>query len=290
MGIEELEKELRDLKAYAYDINNEYAKLKERIDAVTEEIKKMKENGTSLENTEVTVINEEAEVPQETAVVTPVENSEEQVQETTEVIPQVNEVQETAVVTPTDNSEEQVQETTEVIPQANDLEESTVVTPVESSSEIQVDNAPLIKPIEVPGTQPLAQEPLTPSVVETSNIVENVVYNKMDSYDAKAISTSEKQIANLRASKEVQKGLALNQNEVAEQSGPVIEIPTGEKTGVTELNQTAPVVIESPEDLEKQMNDMMTELATTTDEVRANELNNKLAELNEKRKQLVIAA
>jgi hypothetical protein len=261
MGIEELEIELRDLKAYAYDISNEYEKLKERIDEITEEIKKMKENGTSLENTEVVAANEEVVVPQETAVVTPVESG-----------------------------EEQVQETTEVIPQANNLEETAVVTPVESSSEIQVDNAPLIQPIEVPGTQPLAQEPLTPSVVETSNIVENVVYNKIDSYDAKAISTSEKQIANLRASKELQKELALKQNEVAEQSGPVIEIPTGEQAVVTGLNDAAPVVTESPEDLEKQMNDMMTELATTTDEVRANELNNKLAELNEKRKQLVMAA
>ena len=49
MSIEKLENELKELKAYAYDLNSEYAKFTQRIDAVAEEIKNLKENGKEVE-------------------------------------------------------------------------------------------------------------------------------------------------------------------------------------------------------------------------------------------------
>ena len=83
MGIEELEKELKELKAFAYDLNGEYVKLTQRIDEVTKEIKKLKENPKEEINQEVIQIPtpevEEQVVSEEAAQVseTEQENSEE---------------------------------------------------------------------------------------------------------------------------------------------------------------------------------------------------------------------
>ena len=81
MGIVELENEITDIKACAYDLNSEYAKLTQRIEAVVEEMKKLKE--TSKEETIQIPTPEEnkEEVPsteaaQEiTAIVTPIVNN-----------------------------------------------------------------------------------------------------------------------------------------------------------------------------------------------------------------------
>ena len=81
MGIVELENEIRDIKACAYDLNGEYAKLTQRIEAVVEEMKKLKE--TSKEETIQIPTPEEnkEEVPsteaaQEiAAIVTPIVNN-----------------------------------------------------------------------------------------------------------------------------------------------------------------------------------------------------------------------
>ncbi len=97
MGIAELENEIKDIKACAYDLNRDYAKLTQRIEIVAEEMKKLKE--TSKEETiqiPTSEVNKEevssTETVQETsAVVTPIFNN---TSESVVVIPQNEEVKE----------------------------------------------------------------------------------------------------------------------------------------------------------------------------------------------------
>lgn len=157
-------------------------------------------------------------------------------------------------------------------------------TPVEEQVEVPVvENVPLIQPGV--GPQTLDQTPLTPVGIEIPSVKENKeVYEKTDLNQPKMISTTAVQNTNLRASKEAQKGLVFEEQATVENT-PGVETPV--PAVVTEVNPTGG---ERLEDIQKEMQAMVIELSTTTDEARANELNNNISMLNEKVKTLTKTA
>ena len=168
----------------------------------------------------------------------------------------VEENVESAVVTPI---EQPVQETAEVeLPQAE--------TPVEENVESAV-VTPLIQPeVEnvnevVPSTQPLDQTPLAPIGVELPNVeekpIDKEVYVKTDVNEARAILINAAQSEKLRNSKAANKVTVFGQE--------TVEVP-----------------VESKEDINKQLEAMMEQLRTTTDEEKANELNSQISALTKK--------
>ena len=280
MGIEELEEELKETKAEAYDLNGKYIKLIQRIDAVTDEIEKLKENSNQKTiqsedviqepvqeevKAEVTPIQVENQISEEAVAIaeTVNENSEVPVEETTE----------TAVVTPIAPQENPVQETAEVVvPQApvEETTETAVVTPIEQPAPVQENaEAATVTPIastdvkiEIPG-QSLNQPPLAPSVEIQGNPetkTSNVVYTKTDTEIAKAILVTNGQMLKLRKSKGLNKALTFEENKA---------------------------VSESKEELNKQLETMYDELRTITNEEEAKEKNKEIAELT---KRLELAA
>ena len=222
MGIEELEKELKELKAFAYDLNGEYVKLTQRIDEVTKEIKKLKENTKEEINQEVIQIPtpevEEQVVSEETA----------QVSETEQEI-----------------SEEV---STEVV-QGKVVAEPTVVTSIVQNEEVQVAPVQEENTETVPGPQVLDQSPLTPVGVELPK-EENQVFMKVDSNEPRAIMITSFQSEKLKKSKDVNKSLVIDGVAVATEEQQV-ELPKTDETAVV-----TPIV-QQEKTQEQEMNEMM---------------------------------
>ncbi|MBR5370223.1 MAG: hypothetical protein IK137_02850 [Bacilli bacterium] len=268
MGIEELEKELKDLKAYAYDLNNEYAKFTARIDAVVEEIKKIKGNQQEIEikNDEVVQIPESEEVAEK--------NIEPQVvSEETPVVEEVTEPQVVSMEAPVVEETAEPQVVSEETPVVEEVTEPQIVSMdapvVEEVTEPQVvvtEEAPVQQIIEQNNeSQALHQEPLIPAGIEIAANEEkkNEIFINTDvaGTTTKAIMISSAQAEKLRNSKDENKKLVFETNE----------------------NQVQDAVgAETKEEIKSQIDAMTAELMTTTDEARANELNEGLKILNKK--------
>lgn len=222
MGIEELEKELKELKAFAYDLNGEYVKLTQRIDEVTKEIKKLKENTKEEINQEVIQI--------------PTPEVEEQV--VSEEAAQVSE------------TEQEISEevSTEVV-QENVVAEPTVVTPIVQNEEVQLAPVQGENNEVVPGPQVLDQSPLTPAGVEIPK-EENQVFMKVDSNEPRAIMITSFQSEKLKKSKDVNKSLVIDGVAVATEEQQV-ELPKTDETAVV-----TPIV-QQVKTQEQEMNEMM---------------------------------
>ena len=222
MGIEELEKELKELKAFAYDLNGEYVKLTQRIDEVTKEIKKLKENTKEEINQEVIQI--------------PTPEVEEQV--VSEEAAQVSE------------TEQEISEevSTEVV-QENVVAEPTVVTPIVQNEEVQVAPVQEENTEAVPGPQVLDQSPLTPVGIELPK-EENQVFMKVDSNEPRAIMITSFQSEKLKKSKDVNKSLVIDGVAVATEEQQV-ELPKTDETAVI-----TPIV-QQVKTQEQEMNEMM---------------------------------
>ena len=223
MGIEELEKELKELKAFAYDLNGEYVKLTQRIDEVTKEIKKLKENPKEEINQEVIQI--------------PTPEVEEQV--VSEEAAQVSE------------TEQEISEevSTEVV-QENVVAEPTVVTPIVQNEEVQVAPVQGENTEVVPGPQVLDQSPLTPAGVEIPK-EENQVFMKVDSNEPRAIMITSFQSEKLKKSKDVNKSLVIDGVAVATEEQQQVELPKTDEAAVV-----TPIV-QQEKTQEQEMNEMM---------------------------------
>lgn len=183
MSIEELENELKELKAYAYDLNSEYAKFTQRIDAVTEEIKNLKENGKEVE-----IKNKDI------------------------VIPQVNETNDVVKMEESNNS------TANDIHNAN--EELTTTEPIENNKTQEVEQDEIETQIQDP-SKDIISTPLIPTVeipqsqVETNEVSNknNVIITKVDANLPKAIVTTVIQTDKLRKSEELNESIVLGSGE-----------------------------------------------------------------------------
>lgn len=183
MSIKELENELKELKAYAYDLNSEYAKFTQRIDAVTEEIKNLKENGKEVE-----IKNKDI------------------------VIPQVNETNDVVKMEESNNS------TANDIHNAN--EELTTTEPIENNKTQEVEQDEIETQIQDP-SKDIISTPLIPTVeipqsqVETNEVSNknNVIITKVDANLPKAIVTTVIQTDKLRKSEELNESIVLGSGE-----------------------------------------------------------------------------
>lgn len=275
MSIEELEAREKDLKVEYYDIEARKMSIVQEINNI-ENIKEQKQN-------EVAPQIEETQYQEDSVAIAPtVEN------EVTSEAP----VQEETIVEET------------VLPQVEEAqyqENSEAVTPiVENGESIQEEvtepifNAPLIQPeVEVqeniPGPQQLDQTPLTPAGMDIQNIqtepVNNKNFIKIDSNNSRAILMTSEQAQKSRASKDNQERMVMNNGDATELNSPVIEVPTVEQVTTTPIVNTSPtteVVSESKEDINKQLEDMFEQLRSTTDEAKANEINNQISVLTKK--------
>lgn len=250
------------------------------------------------------------------------ENTKElEVQETIqeEVTPETvqNEVQEQSVIVESAPSEETSQETAPVTPIFENNEVNTVPqtdAPVqEEVTEPEISSGPLIQPEpeevkqEIPEQQVVSQESVVLTEPEVQNVQEPIVDKKViiktDSNAPKAIIVSTEQYQKSKAAKDLEEGMVLGSEEKSEAAGQVIElpvgaatvaplpeplspsinIPTGEAIATTELNSQSAAASESLEEIDAMMKDLVDELVVTTDEARANEINNNIAALNEKK-------
>ena len=183
MSIEKLENELKELKAYAYDLNSEYAKFTQRIDAVTEEIKNKKENG------------KEVEIKNEDIVIS-------QVNETNDVV----KIEESNNSTANDihNTNEELT-TTEPIEnnKTQEVEQDEIETQIQDPSK-DIISTPLIPTVEIPQSQ-----------VETNEVSNknNVIITKVDANLPKAIVTTVIQTDKWRKSEELNERIILGRGE-----------------------------------------------------------------------------
>ena len=239
--MEELEKELKDLKAEQYDMQSAFDKYKKEMEQRIAELgnKIAEVKGTSKEEI---VENDN----QQDAVITPTEQ-----QDTTEV--KVDDQQEPVVedsnpVIVPDNQPE-------ATPTTSVVESNVVGTdPIQVATEVAT--TPMAEGIPViqldgekveeanPGQQLLEQPPLTPTVegimpiqgaVVEQKQPDKKVFVKIDNGNPKAIllntvNTEERlsQASAARKSKEMQERWAFGEN--VEMVGPVIEMPTGEQS------------------------------------------------------------
>lgn len=188
MSIEELENELKKLKAYAYDLNSEYAKFTQRIDAVTEEIKNIKENGKEVE-----IKNEDIVIPQ--------------VNETNDVV----KIEESNNSTANDmhNTNEELNSinlpTTEPIKnnKTQEVEQDEIKTQIQDPSK-DIISTPLIPTVEISQSQVKTNE------VSNKN---NVIITKVDANLPKAIVTTVIQTDKLRKSEELNESIVLGSGE-----------------------------------------------------------------------------
>lgn len=188
MSIEKLENELKELKAYAYDLNSEYAKFTQRIDAVTEEIKNLKENGKEVE-----IKNKDIVIPQ--------------VNETNDVV----KMEESNNSTANDihNANEDLNSinlsTTEPIEnnKTQEVEQDEIETQIQDPSK-DIISTPLIPTVEIPQSQ-----------VETNEVSNknNVIITKVDANLPKAIVTTVIQTDKLRKSEELNESIVLGSGE-----------------------------------------------------------------------------
>lgn len=208
MGIEELEKELKELKAYAYDLNSEYAKFTQRIDAIADEIKNIKENGKEVEESnEVAVENEDVAIPQ--------------AEETSDVVVQIPEVekQEEAVEIEENNNSvsQDVDNTNEELnninlPTTDPIENNETQEVGQAQNETQIQDpskeiisTPLIPTVEIPQAEVGTQEEV--------NNENNIIITKVDNGAPKAIVTTAIQTEKLKKSEEQNSKLVLGSNE-----------------------------------------------------------------------------
>ena len=171
MGIEELENELKSLKAYAYDLNSEYAKLTQRIDTVTNELKALKENSVEKQDENDVVISENVELP------------------TVESVEEKTEVEESPIET----------ESTPLIPTVEIPEVSE-----ENNEEINT-NEISTQPLDQTPLTPIGVE--LPKIEEEVN---KTVIDKVDADAPKAILINSMQGEKLRGSLETNESIVLN--------------------------------------------------------------------------------
>lgn len=246
MSIEELENELKELKACAYDINGEYLKLTQKIDALTLEIKSIKEKedvqekpiSEVQENIEIPVVDDNVQI--------------EDIQQDIVVIPEVSQA-DVILETPTEA-------------QAVSVNDETV-TPIVSNEEIEPQGD------VVPGPQVLNQEPLTPVGLEISNSNADVVYTKIDSNEPKAIMINALQSEKLRNSKVSNEAILFGNDSdpVVEQS---LELPKFDNVVVD-----VPVV-KTPEQEINEMMDQAQQLYAEGKTKEAEELTSKILSKN----------
>ena len=291
--MEDLEKELKDLKAEQYDMDVAFANYKEemarKIADLGKRIQEVKGNAKEDVAGEPVVQQEpvtaEPVIQQEHVIAEPDSSVEETVQQDSTPIIPVDEPNEVTTEAPT----EAIAVSTE------QSEESPVIQPVVEKSE------------GISLTPTLDQTPLTPVGIEPISASENVtpepvatdkkVFAKIDQGPAKAILVNEGQFNKAKASKNMQEGLVFRTEENVETNGPVIEVSTEIPTVAPPLSPVVEIpTVEQPaiapeqnassesvESIDEQMKAMVADLTTTTDEARANEINKNIAALNEKK-------
>ena len=317
MNIEELQQAKIELLVEYYNIDARKAEISETIGNIDNRINLLSSQNQETMEEPVEEMGDETIAPpaadpiEEVVIDEPVQEiteevvQEEPVQEVTEEViaeePVQEEVVEVPVAPATEEvavaeeavAEEPVQEATEevVIPAVvedapvEETAEEEVVSegpvlppvveePVEEKTEIQIPEAPVEEasaPVteDVVNPQALSQEPLVPAGME---LPAKKVFVKMDSKETtpRAILTSSSQNEKLRKSKEQNEALVFAKEEVAELNS---------ETTVATSEESADL---SKEDINKQLEAMYEELRTTTDEVKANEINNEISVLTKK--------
>ena len=253
MSIEELEQELKEAKAQAYDLRNEYVGFTNRIDEIERKLNELKEKG--LENS--SVINEEItqEVANEVVAEEPIEETaveEVQAPENETVTGAPIEENNPVIETSREDNTEPVFETTPAIEESViDLNNVGLAESVVSSPLIQPEAG--IQNEGVSEVQGLDQITSTPSenIVNTGD---RKVIIKTDLNAPKAISVNSNQSLKLADSVEEEAKIVFD--------GQPVDIKTP-----------------SEEEKKKELEGLFEELRTTTDEEKSNEITNKIVVL-----------
>lgn len=247
---EDLKQEIKNIKADSYDMEEVFKKYQEEQ---KRRIAELEEKITSLQNDKA-----KEDTVEEKSDLT---NSEE-FDDKIEIVPN----SEPVVAVPENKNEEQNIQA----PQENVL---TPLIPVEEKTEVTEN---------VVDTQPVEQVSVESNNIE---IKENTdaIYNRVDSNAPRAIIVNSFQGDKLRKSKDINKSIALGDKKEEQQ----IEIPKGEELSVEPLIPTISIEGEKLQEpvtesnnIDKQLQDMIDQLKTTTDEAKAAELNNKISELS----------
>jgi hypothetical protein len=298
MSIEELEKELKDVKADAYDMSVNYNKLTQKISDIEKEIDNLKNNSKEEVKEETSVLPPVEE--EKTSIELPqVEESKEEVKEDTSVLPPVEEEKTSIELPQVEESKEEIKEDTSVLPPVEEKPTQTIVQneevslapliPIEenTSLETQTENKSEDIVSAAPTIQGLA--PLTPQGVEIPTVEEKKEeknqYTKTDTTAPKAILINAAQAVKLKKSKEQNKSIVFNSG--SEQTVATVTPIANEETAsvVTPIanGQVAPASpVENKEDINKQLESMIEQLKVTTDEQAAAKLNNDINVLSKK--------
>jgi len=268
--MEELEKELKDLKAEQYDMQSAFDKYKREMEAkiagLSERIAEVK--GEKKE--EVAVNDEVNNESQEKTTEVPVESNTE---------PQTDAIQTQEIATtPMAEGVPLIQPEIEKVPEGISLQPAVDLPPLTPVG------------IDLAGSN----ENTTSGTVEERRTVVKTDLEKPRAILLNTVNTDERlsQASAARKSRTVQEGLVYKE-EKTEAVGPVIAMPTEQvvaspvvKIPVGEQPVIAPVQnapVDSIESIDAQMKAMIDELTVTTDETRANEINKNIAALNEKK-------
>ncbi len=319
MSIEELEKELKDVKADAYDMSVNYNKLTQKISDIEKEIDNLKNNSKEEVKEDTSVLPPVEE--EKTSIELPqVEESKEEIKEETSVLPPVEEEKTSIELPQVEESKEEIKEETSVLPPVEEkpiialssmfADRSAVENNVQPTQPIvaneEVSLAPLIPteenpPLETqnenksddivsaaPTIQGLA--PLTPQGVEIPAVegkkeVKNVEYTKTDTTAPKAILINEAQSVKLKKSKEQNKSIVFNSGseQTVATATPIANEETASVVTPIANGQVAPASpVENKEDINKQLESMIEQLKVTTDEQAAAKLNNDINVLSKK--------
>ena len=286
MNIEELERELKEVKAEAYDLNVNYTKLTQKISDIENEINNLKNNSKEdvTQETNETVVelppkeeNKEDSVELPQVEETPVEEVKE---EAVIPLPVVEEkpVRKMSSLFADRSVAEQPVQTETVAPQNEEINlqpliqpEETPVAPVEEKKEeTKVEDVVSAVP-NVQGLEPLTPVGVEATTVEENKPVENVQYIKTDANAPRAILINELQAGKLKKSKDQNKSIVFN-------STPAVVTPIVPTTEQSVQENTT----ESKEDINKQLESMIEQLKVTTDEAEAAKLNNDINVLSKK--------
>ena len=269
MAIEELEQELKDLKAYAYDLNNEYAKFSARIDDMVEEIKKLKENENTIQQ-ENSIEMPETVITQSNEVVNESESLDlGTVEESTEVITEPSTVIEETII----QNPEPVFETSPVIEESivQNTEPVVEIPPViENTSEgIQAyDNVKLAESVI---SNPLIQPETEVKNEDVSGAQE---LNQVSSLPEENIVNTENKKVIIKTDLNAPKAIMVNANQNVKLINSVDE-STKSIFGEQQVNEKP----RSKEEINEELEAIFEELRTTTEEKKAAELNDKIVVL-----------
>ena len=274
--VEQLENEIKDLKAQAYDMESAFDKYKkdmeQRIADLSKKIADVK--GNDKEAAVEPEVQQESVVEENAPVIVPEE------QQDAAVATQIGENTETSSE-PVINIETEVssEPKSEVLPVIQ-----PTPAPAEISSTPVLNVTPLVPNVDIHNTE-------MPKPEEAAN---KTVILKTDPNPAKAIVVTQEQFKNARGSEDFQKGIVLETAEMTTPApvipisepvttpvvNPIVEIPTGEQTVITPIVNSSS---ESVEAIDARMQELVDMLPTITDENKANQITAEVAALNEKK-------